>query len=176
MSFEDFVLQMKIPHVDESVCAVLNKSFKGDLNEFFSTARLGFNFALLDGIGEQEKTNINKWAGKRTTVKKWKEEYDKAFSVVSPASISAVPSGAGGGQINGRNIVLTGAVPGYSRGDVEYKVSQLGGRVHSAVNKSTDYIVVADMSRETVKLKAAKKLGIPIVSAGDFSIWIQNGK
>ena len=173
ISFEEFVLQMKIPHVSAAVCETLSRSFKGDLNEFFSTARLGFNFALLKGIDERTNSSISKWVNKRTTPSKWKEEYEKAFNDTVPSSAPPIaPTIGSSSPISGKQIAVTGAVPGFSRGDVEARVSRLGGKVHSAVNRNTDYVVVADITRDTVKLKEARRLGIPTVSAQDFSKWL----
>jgi DNA ligase (NAD+) len=68
--------------------------------------------------------------------------------------------------LNGQVFVFTGEMSKYSRGEAGNLVKSLGGRVSSAVNKETNFVVVGNEPGS--KYNKAVKLGIKIINEQDF--------
>ena len=65
---------------------------------------------------------------------------------------------ATGGPLTGKQFVLTGTLPNYSRDDAVRMIEQAGGKVTTSVSKKTDYVLVgADPGS---KFEKAQKLGV----------------
>ena len=65
------------------------------------------------------------------------------------------------GKLAGKQFVLTGTLPTYSRDQAKQIIEESGGRVVGSVSKKTDYVVVgADPGS---KLEKARTLGIKIL-------------
>ncbi len=66
----------------------------------------------------------------------------------------------------GKTFVITGTLEKYSRIDAQNAIKQLGGKVTSAVSKSTDFVVVG--KEPGTKYKRGVSLGVPILEEKDF--------
>ena len=73
---------------------------------------------------------------------------------------------ARGGALDGETLVVTGALDRWSRNQVEALIKQLGGRVGSAVTKSTTHLVAGGGGG--AKRSKAEDLGTPILSEQEF--------
>jgi DNA ligase (NAD+) len=71
-----------------------------------------------------------------------------------------------GGTLSGKQFVLTGTLPTYSRDQAKQLIEERGGRVVGSVSKKTDYVVVgADPGS---KLEKARALGIKILDEAEL--------
>jgi DNA ligase (NAD+) len=70
------------------------------------------------------------------------------------------------GAFSGKTVVFTGALSSIARSEAEELVRKQGGRTASSVSKETDLVVVG--SEPGSKYDKAKKLGIKIISEGEF--------
>jgi DNA ligase (NAD+) len=76
-----------------------------------------------------------------------------------------------GGPLEGKIFVFTGAMEHFTRDEAKKLVERLGGRASSSVSKQTDYVVAgADAGS---KLDKAKKLGVEILTEGEFKELIE---
>ena len=67
---------------------------------------------------------------------------------------------------NGKSVVVTGTIEGFSREETEQAVRDAGGKPAGSVSKKTDYIVAGPGAG--TKLAKAEELGIPILDAEGF--------
>jgi DNA ligase (NAD+) len=71
-----------------------------------------------------------------------------------------------GGRLAGKTFVLTGTLPGLTRGQAEAKIRSNGGQVAGSVSKRTDYVLAG--AEPGSKYEKAVKLNIKILSEIDF--------
>ncbi|MGA2631301.1 MAG: NAD-dependent DNA ligase LigA [Terriglobia bacterium] len=70
------------------------------------------------------------------------------------------------GKLAGKQFVLTGTLPTYSRDEAKRLIEEAGGRVIGSVSKKTDYVVVgADAGS---KLDKAKSLGVKTIDEAEL--------
>ena len=70
------------------------------------------------------------------------------------------------GHLAGKQFVLTGTLPRYSRDEAKRMIEEAGGRVTGSVSKKTDYVVVgADPGS---KLEKARSLGVKTIEEGEL--------
>ncbi|MCC5914066.1 MAG: NAD-dependent DNA ligase LigA [Balneolaceae bacterium] len=68
--------------------------------------------------------------------------------------------------LEGKKLVLTGALPNLTRKEATELIEKHGGKTSSSVSKNTDYLLAGDSAGS--KLDKAKKLGITILSESTF--------
>jgi len=71
-----------------------------------------------------------------------------------------------GGKLAGRQFVLTGTLPHYSREEAARLIEEAGGRVVGSVSKKTDYVVVG--SDPGSKLDKARALGVKTIDEAEL--------
>jgi len=73
---------------------------------------------------------------------------------------------AAGGVFEGQNVVLTGSLGRYTRGEAKLLIEQRGGNVQSAVSQTTDLLIAGEKAGS--KLKKAQGLGIEVINEEEF--------
>ena len=66
----------------------------------------------------------------------------------------------------GKKIVATGKLEGYTRTEIQDKILSLGATPQSAVSKTTDYLIVGEKAGS--KLAKAQQLGVPVLTEEEF--------
>jgi DNA ligase (NAD+) len=94
------------------------------------------------------------------------ERLSQAGLTMQPAPESAGPAGEMRSFFNGKMVVLTGALPGRSRGEAKKLIEALGGQVTGSVSRKTDLVVAGENAG--AKLARARELGIAVMSAEEF--------
>jgi DNA ligase (NAD+) len=79
------------------------------------------------------------------------------------------------GTLQGKAVVVTGAVTGYTREGAEEAIMARGGKSPGSVSKKTFALVVGDAPGAS-KLKKAEELAIPIVPAERFESLLESGE
>ena len=69
-------------------------------------------------------------------------------------------------KLDGKTVVITGALRSFSRSEAEAMVRKLGGNASSSVSKNTDYLVYGDEAGS--KLDKAKALGVKVITEEEF--------
>jgi DNA ligase (NAD+) len=85
--------------------------------------------------------------------------------------------GAGDGvaqTLEGKTVVVTGAVSGYTREEAEEAIMARGGKSPGSVSKKTYALVVGEAPGAS-KLKKAEELDVPIVAAEAFAALLETG-
>jgi DNA ligase (NAD+) len=83
--------------------------------------------------------------------------------------------GTAGLTLEGKTVVVTGAVTGYTREEAEEAIMARGGKSPGSVSKKTFALVVGDAPGAS-KLKKADELAIPIVPAELFESFLESGQ
>ena len=69
----------------------------------------------------------------------------------------------------GKTFVITGSLNGYkSRDMLAEKIESLGGKVSGSVSKKTDYLINNDAASQSSKNKAARELGVSVITEAEF--------
>lgn len=71
----------------------------------------------------------------------------------------------------GKTVVVTGSLKGYSRNEIKEKLESLGAKVSGSVSKKTDYVIVGEEAGS--KYDKAKELNIPILNEEEFEAILQ---
>ena len=69
-------------------------------------------------------------------------------------------------EFQGKKIVATGKLEGYTRTEIQDKILSLGATPQSAVSKTTDYLIVGEKAGS--KLAKAQQLGVPVLTEEEF--------
>ena len=101
-------------------------------------------------------------------------------NTVEPGAAGATGGGAGAAAspeqtLAGKAVVVTGAVPGYTREGAEEAIMARGGKSPGSVSKKTFALVVGEAPGAS-KLKKAEELGVPTVDAASFEALLETGE
>jgi len=94
---------------------------------------------------------------------------------IEPELPAPRPAGAAqGGPFEGKTIVVTGTLEGFSRPEAEEAIRAAGGKPAGSVSKKTDYLVAGESAGS--KLARAQELGIPILDEARFRELLSGGE
>jgi DNA ligase (NAD+) len=114
-------------------------------------------FAEVPGIGPTVAASIAAWFGGQAG--------DGVLEDLADAGVEAelpdVTPAAAGGPLEGKAIVVTGTLPGFSRQEAEEAIRAAGGKPAGSVSKKTDYLVAGESAGS--KLAKAQELGVPVL-------------
>ncbi len=80
---------------------------------------------------------------------------ERGLNLSEPRAVTA------DGPLSGATVVITGTLPGLSRGEATALVEQAGGRVTSSVSRKTSFVVAGDEAG--TKMDKAVELGVPVI-------------
>jgi DNA ligase (NAD+) len=181
------LVALGIRHVGPTGARAVARAFgRLDAIEQSSTEAL----AAVDGVGPVIAASLAEFLAAETNVAVI--ERLKAAGVNTEEPGAAAPGGAGAGAaaggepvdgtasgvpqtLAGKTVVVTGAVPGYTREGAEEAIMARGGKSPGSVSKKTFALVVGDAPGAS-KLKKAEEVGIPTISAESFESLLQTGE
>jgi DNA ligase (NAD+) len=82
------------------------------------------------------------------------------------AELPEVTPAEAGGPLEGKSVVVTGTLPGFSRQEAEEAIRAAGGKPAGSVSKKTDYLVAGESAGS--KLAKAQEIGVPVLDEDGF--------
>jgi DNA ligase (NAD+) len=104
---------------------------------------------------------------------------DNGYQCNDPGDSQGTGSGAGLGfspgaePLAGLTFVITGSLENYDNRDaLKDRIEELGGKTAGSVSAKTDYLINNDAMSQSSKNKAAKSLGVKIITEKEFEILV----
>jgi DNA ligase (NAD+) len=141
----------------------------------------GPSLAAVEGIGAVIAASVADFLSVPTNQTVVERLRAAGVATVEPGGGAAPGVGGAAGSegpeqtLSGLTIVVTGAVPGYTREEAEEAIMARGGKSPGSVSKKTFALVVGDAPGAS-KLKKAEDLDIPIVPADGFDVLLGSGR
>ena len=122
-------------------------------------------FTEVPGIGPTVAAALGRWFADDATRDILKELVDVGVVPERPA-VRPAGEATAAGPLDGRTIVVTGTLEGFTRQEAEEAVRAAGGKVAGSVSKKTDFVVAGENAGS--KLTKAQELGVPVLDEAGF--------
>ncbi|MCU1498358.1 MAG: ligA [Acidimicrobiales bacterium] len=125
--------------------------------------------AAVEGVGPVIAASVHQWLADpahRDLVAR----LERAGVNVEGPEVSTLPQ-----VLLGKNVVVTGTLPGYTRDSAEAAITDRGGKSPGSVSKKTFAVVVGE-SPGAAKVTKAEALAVPILDPGGFEHLLQTGE
>jgi DNA ligase (NAD+) len=119
-------------------------------------------FAEVEGVGPTVAASLARYFTDEATATVLDDLADAGVEPEPPV-IAAVDAA---GPLDGRTLVVTGTLEGFSRTEAEEAIRAAGGKVAGSVSKKTDYVVAGESAGS--KLAKAQELGIEVLDEDGF--------
>jgi DNA ligase (NAD+) len=119
-------------------------------------------FAEIEGVGPTVSVSLARWFADEATSR----VLDQLAEVGVEPEPPAIAVEAEGGPLEGKTVVVTGTLEGFSREEAEEAVRAAGGKPAGSVSKKTDYLVAGPGAGS--KLQKAAELGVMVLDADGF--------
>ena len=150
------VFGLGIRHVGQRVAQVLAQTY-GSMN---ALAKAPYeDLEAIDEIGPRIAESIREFFGEKHNKK-------ELCKLKQHKLVMTEEKKAGGGNLEGKQFVLTGTLENMTRDEAKRKIIEAGGRVTSSVSAKTDYVLAG--TDPGSKLTKAKKLGVAILNEKEF--------
>ena len=149
------LIGLSIPHIGEENARLLAEHWQ--TLEKLGDARTE-ELAQIEGIGPILAASVVDWfknPENRVLLKRL-EKHLHIQKVALPTQ----------GPLSGQTVVITGTLPTLSREEAEARVRQAGGKAAGTVSAKTSFVVAGEAAGS--KLDKAQKLGVPVLSEGEF--------
>ena len=121
-------------------------------------------FTEVPGIGPTVAGALGRWFADEATRDVLRELVDVG---VVPERPTVRPAGEGSaGPLDGKTLVVTGTLAGFSRQEAEEAIRSAGGKVAGSVSKKTDYLVAG--ANAGSKLTKAGEIGVTVLDEDGF--------
>ncbi len=187
------LVALGIRHVGPTGARAVARAF-GSLD---AIARAGADeLAAVDGVGAVIAASLAEFLAAETNVAVVERLKAAGVNTEEPGNAARTGGGAGaagtgaaaggtaaGGTaagevpqtLAGKTVVVTGAVPGYTREGAEEAIMARGGKSPGSVSKKTFVLVVGDAPGAS-KLKKAEELEVPTIGAESFESLLETGE
>jgi DNA ligase (NAD+) len=161
-----FLVSLNIRHVGPVAARALATEFRSLHAIAEATSE---QLAGVDGVGETIAQSLREWFAvdwHQEIIAAWRAagvRFDDGESGVAATS----------GPLAGMIVVVTGAIPGYSRDEAEEAVRKAGGKPTSSVSTKTSFVVAGEGAGS--KRAKAEALGVAIIEAESFAQVLAEG-
>jgi DNA ligase (NAD+) len=150
------VFGLGIRHVGQRVAQVLAQTY-GSMDVL---AKAPYeDLEAIDEIGPRIAESIREFFGEKHNKKELCKLKQHKLVMTQEQKV-------GGGNLSGKQFVLTGTLESLTRDEAKRKIVDAGGRVTSSVSAKTDYVVAG--TDPGSKLTKAQKLGVTILNEKEF--------
>ncbi|WP_234356206.1 NAD-dependent DNA ligase LigA [Blastococcus sp. Marseille-P5729] len=160
------LVSLSIRHVGPTAAQALATHFRSVPAVFDAPVE---QLAEVEGVGSIIAESVKAWwevDWHRAIVQKWQDAGVRMADDAPEAS--DLPQ-----HLDGRSIVVTGTLSGFTRDEAQEAITSRGGKAASSVSKKTSYVVVGDSPGS--KAKKAEDLGVPILDEEGFRILLEHG-
>lgn len=128
--------------------------------EFINLAMSGFDWSVLQEIGQATSDNINSYVS---------DNYEDIQPLVNILQIEKPQKSDLSQRYKGKTFCITGKLVEFdNRNALVYDIETKGGTVVSSVTSKTQYLITNDKASGSSKNKAAKKYGTKIISELEY--------
>jgi DNA ligase (NAD+) len=124
----------------------------------------------VEGIGPVIAQSVYQYVREEGSHERAARFHEAGLALIEPRESSSLEA-----TLEGKAVVVTGAVPGYTREEAEAAIVARGGTSPGSVSKKT-YCVVVGEAPGASKLTKAEEIGVPLVGAGEFETLLRTGK
>ncbi len=171
------LVALGIRHLGPTGARAIARAF-GSLDAILAASES--ELAAVDGVGGVIAASVAEFLGLPTNAAVLRRLREAGVNLEEPGAAGT----AGGGEaaaatpdqtLAGKAVVVTGAVPGYTREGAEEAIMARGGTSPGSVSKKTFALVVGDAPGAS-KLKKAEDLGTPVLDAASFDALLETGE
>jgi DNA ligase (NAD+) len=119
-------------------------------------------FLAVEGVGPTLAASLARYFTDETTAGVLDDLADAGVEPEPPVIVAE----AAGGPLDGKTLVVTGTLEGFSRTEAEEAIRAAGGKVAGSVSKKTDFVVAGESAGS--KLAKAQELGIEVLDEDGF--------
>ncbi len=132
------------------------------------------DLATIDTIGAEKAHVIHGWFEEARQPGNWRGKVLDAWRMagvgLQVASKPTLPQ-----TLEGKTVVVTGTVEGYSREEAKTAIEERGGKAAGSVSKKTT-VVVTGTAPGAAKVTKAEQLGIPMIDQSQFAHLLETGE
>ncbi len=162
----NLLVGLNIRHLGYAGAELLARAF-GDLDHIM--AATVDELVAVDKVGEVIATSVHDWFaldGNRALIERLR---------AAGVNFEGPPPPEAAQTLEGRSVVVTGTLAGYTRDAVEATIKAHGGKAPSSVSKKTTAVVVGE-SPGAAKVTKAQDLGVPVLDEAGFEHLLATGE
>ncbi len=159
----NYLVAMNIPLVGKSAAKDMSELFLGNVSEFLSAVRNGYDFSGLDGFGAVMNDEITRWFKNEDNI----TEFEQVASLLEFEEEGAVAADSSN-MFFQKTVVITGTFSKYTRNELTEKLQLMGAKVTGSVSKKTDFVLCGENAGS--KLAKARTLGVTVILEEDLNI------
>lgn len=158
-----FIAAMGIHEVGRTAGRTISDYFGGSWLAFEKAIQDGFDFTVLEDFGQTMNDSIYEWYADKQAAALWRPALYHIEFIIQEKERHTMSNN---NVFQGKKIVATGKLEGYTRTEIQDKILSLGATPQSAVSKTTDYLIVGEKAGS--KLAKAQQLGVPVLTEEEF--------
>ena len=159
------IIAIGIPGIGKSVARMITEyceetGAENTFQEFINLAMSGFDWSVLQEIGQSTSDNINSYVS---------DNYEDIQPLVNILQIEKPQKSDLSQRYKGKTFCITGKLVEFdNRNALVYDIETKGGMVVSSVTSKTQYLITNDKASGSSKNKAAEKYGTKIISELEY--------
>lgn len=164
-----FLYSMSIPKLTHSAATSVSKYFHSSFEEFAAAMDSGFRFSEISDVTDAIAKSLNDWYWNESSRMLWRPLLDELTFATTMFHVAEKQGTCFADAV----IVITGTIPGMTRRQCAEVLNLMGAILSETVSGNTDYLIVGQ-SPGGVKLAAAMRLGVKIITLDEFMNMLEN--